>query len=171
MPAKTVTLPDLCRLLRRQALVSVTAVPSRAVLGAIAGCCCGMLGRAGTVAEGGGFGGAIAATGSQQWLLEVMVGAIVFYDKAAHPASAFESREIPVSCRKRSSFRALCRPAPSFHVVTSAHVSAICDSFSAAAVHRCDQEVRRTRAGVAFEQPQILDHAFQYGARQHPGPH
>jgi len=75
---------------------AVASAPKRAVLAALANCCCGMLGRMGGVATGGGFGGAPPEIGSVQWLLEVMVASLVFYDRASVGASVFTTKDIQI---------------------------------------------------------------------------
>lgn len=79
-----------------KAVASVASAPKRAVLAALANCCCGMLGRIGGVAGGGGTGGAPPEVGSVQWLLEVMVACLVFYDRASVGSSVFTSKDIQI---------------------------------------------------------------------------
>ena len=79
----------------------VATAPKRAVLAAIASCCCGMLTRASTrrqsvAAEKTAQEGESCPVGSVTWLLEVMVACIVFYDRASAGGSAFTSREVPI---------------------------------------------------------------------------
>lgn len=75
---------------------AVGSEPKRAVLAALANCCCGMIGRAGGVANGGGFGGAMPQVGDVQWLLEVMVACLVFYDRASVGSTVFTSKDIQI---------------------------------------------------------------------------
>mmetsp|Transcript_43953 Transcript_43953/g.88867 ORF Transcript_43953/g.88867 Transcript_43953/m.88867 type:complete len:103 (+) Transcript_43953:1-309(+) len=61
-----------------------------------------MASRGGGAATGGGFdpkaASAVVPVGSVQWLIEVMVACLVFYDRASLPGMAhvFESREVQI---------------------------------------------------------------------------
>lgn len=75
---------------------AVASETRRAVVAALANCCCGMVTRVGGVAAGGGFGGALPQVGDVQWLLEVMVACLVFYDRASIGNTVFTSKDIQI---------------------------------------------------------------------------